>query len=175
MSKPAAERPLWVHQDRLDLSFPAVQGTALLLKARFLLAGMAGRVKFFSQQRMFFCWRCVFFVASRHRVQLAGIFYDIFPAKQKNTSTRKEPPTAGQDTLQRGMRANGASCVMQGRSPAAPHKKARAVALTNHRPKKSSLTSRLTHSHGGRASCPRCDPCDEPPRREQPPVLHRDP
>ena len=29
MSKPAAERPLWVHQDRLNLPFPAVQGTPI--------------------------------------------------------------------------------------------------------------------------------------------------
>ena len=54
MSKPAAERPLWVHQDRLDLPFPAVQGTALLLKARFLLSGMGRCVKFFSLQKGFF-------------------------------------------------------------------------------------------------------------------------
>lgn len=54
MSKPAAERPLWVHQDRLNLPFPAVQGTALLLKARFLLSGMGRRVKFFSLQEGFF-------------------------------------------------------------------------------------------------------------------------
>lgn len=54
MSKPAAERPLWVHQDRLNLPFPAVQGTALLLKARFLLSGMGRRVKFFSLRKGFF-------------------------------------------------------------------------------------------------------------------------
>lgn len=54
MSKPAAERPLWVHQDRLNLPFPAVQGTALLLKARFLLSGMGRRVKFFSLREGFF-------------------------------------------------------------------------------------------------------------------------
>lgn len=54
MSKPAAERPLWVHQDRLNLPFPAVQGTALLLKARFLLSGMGRCVKFFSLQGGFF-------------------------------------------------------------------------------------------------------------------------
>ena len=54
MSKPAAERPLWVHQDRLNLPFPAVQGTALLLKARFLLSGMGRCVKFFSLREGFF-------------------------------------------------------------------------------------------------------------------------
>ena len=54
MSKPAAERPLWVHQDRLNLPFPAVQGTALLLKARFLLSGMGRCVKFFSLREEFF-------------------------------------------------------------------------------------------------------------------------
>ena len=54
MSKPAAERPLWVHQDRLDLPFPAVQGTALLLKARFLLSGRGRCVMCFSLQKGFF-------------------------------------------------------------------------------------------------------------------------
>lgn len=54
MSKPAAERPLWVHQDRLNLPFPAVQGTALLLKARFFLSGMGRCVKFFSLREGFF-------------------------------------------------------------------------------------------------------------------------
>ncbi|EEB32463.1 hypothetical protein DESPIG_02643 [Desulfovibrio piger ATCC 29098] len=43
-----------MHQDRLNLPFPAVQGTALLLKARFLLSGMGRRVKFFSLREGFF-------------------------------------------------------------------------------------------------------------------------
>ena len=43
-----------MHQDRLNLPFPAVQGTALLLKARFLLSGMGRCVKFFSLREGFF-------------------------------------------------------------------------------------------------------------------------
>ena len=48
------DRMLRVQQDRFNLPFPAVQGTALLLKARFLLSGMGRCVKFFSLREGFF-------------------------------------------------------------------------------------------------------------------------
>lgn len=114
MSKPAAERPLWVHQDRLDLSFPAVQGTALLLKARFLLAGMAGRVKFFSQQRIFFCLYDAIFLSRPVTGRKQPGYFMAFFLQKKKCNRAEGPPTAEQDTLQRGMRANGASRAMRG-------------------------------------------------------------
>ena len=130
MSKPAAERPLWVHQDRLNLPFPAVQGTALLLKARFLLSGMGRCVKFFSLREGFFFALLLIFPFRQEKsgaqTRIKEACHKIYLAIRRNgdffTGRSKKHTTCGSMKQKKNQRHHGS-----GAAPSAPAAEANSV------------------------------------------------